>query len=299
MRKAALQMAVPLLLCVMVFNAYLAIRPFRRIQNQVALSLGSSAVQRNIARVLQDLTDMETGQRGYLLTEDGAYLQPYSEAKTRIANDLSALRAGVANRGKRERSVESELEPLIASKQAEMERTISLRQQGYRHRAFKMVATNEGRDSMEQARGLLSSLSAMESLNFDEFEKQRNASEAKALSETIFANLGVLLFAVCVLALIRYHMRGLEREAAASKELLGGRDLRLEKFTSMLSNEAGTEIRVIEENAQSLLQKYEGFLPRQGCEFAEQIKQSAAELERLRRDLIDEAPGRNVEGKAA
>jgi methyl-accepting chemotaxis protein len=76
-RKAALQLAAVVLLVLMAFNTYLAIDHLRRIQATAALSLESSSVQVGIARVRQDFTDMETGQRGYLLTDDPAYLQPY------------------------------------------------------------------------------------------------------------------------------------------------------------------------------------------------------------------------------
>jgi len=56
--------------------------------------------------VLRDLTDMETGQRGYLLTADASYLQPYSEAKARIEKDFSSIRSGLAHRPEREQSLE-------------------------------------------------------------------------------------------------------------------------------------------------------------------------------------------------
>jgi CHASE3 domain sensor protein len=101
-------------------------------------------IQTDIAGVLKDLTDMETGQRGYLLTANPAYLQPYIDAKGRIGTDIAALRVRLANWAERERSLESQLESLARSKQAEMERSISLRQQGYRHRAFMLMDSNEG-----------------------------------------------------------------------------------------------------------------------------------------------------------
>ena len=48
--------------------------------------------RRNVQR-LKDVTDMETGQRGYLLTGDPSYLQPYADAKGRIGTDFADLRA--------------------------------------------------------------------------------------------------------------------------------------------------------------------------------------------------------------
>src|SRR5712692_10829656 len=167
-RKAALQIGVPALLAFIAWNAYLAINHLKRVQRIAALTLESSTIQAKLSGVLKDLTDMETGQRGYLLTGDPAYLQPYTDAKDRIETGFVSLRAGLANR-QREQSLESQLESLARSKQAEMERTITLRQQGYRHRSFKLVGTNEGKDYMDEIRRIASSLSAAESGNFARF----------------------------------------------------------------------------------------------------------------------------------
>ena len=165
-RKAALQIGAPALLAFMAWNTYLAVNHLKQMQKIAALTLESSMIQADISGVLKDLTDMETGQRGYLLTENPSYLEPYTDAKGRIATDFSSLRSGLADREQRERSLEPELESLANSKQAEMEHSITLRQQGYRRRAFKVVDSNEGMEYMERARALLSSLSVEEANRF-------------------------------------------------------------------------------------------------------------------------------------
>src|ERR1039458_8917583 len=172
-RKAAVQIGAPVLLALMAWNAYLAVNHLKQMKKIAALTLESSMIQADISGVLKDLTDMETGQRGYLLTEDASYLQPYTEAKQRIGSDFAGLRMGLANRTERERSRESQLESLANSKQAEMERSIGLRQQGYRHRAFMLVDSNEGLEYMDRARGLLSSLSMEEASSFARFDSER------------------------------------------------------------------------------------------------------------------------------
>jgi CHASE3 domain sensor protein len=297
-RKAALQIGAPALLAFMAWNTYLAVNHLKQMQKIAALTLESSMIQGDISGVLKDLTDMETGQRGYLLTEDSSYLQPYTDAKGRIGTDFSGLRVGLANRAERERSLESQIESLANSKQAEMERSISLRQQGYRRRAFLLVGSNEGMEYMNRARGLLSSLSAAEASNFARFERERNASLSKALTETIVANLCLLVLTACLCGLIRYHGQVLEQEAAQSRQELAVRDSQLEKLTSALSNQARFKTSAIEANARLLLQNYGGFLPRQGHKYAEQIKEASAQMERLRQDLVG-SPGSNNEEKAA
>jgi CHASE3 domain sensor protein len=297
-RKAALRVGAPALLAFMATNAYLAVNHLQRMHRIAALTLESSTIQANISTVLKDLTDMETGQRGYLLTQNPSYLQPYSDAKARIAKDFASLRAGLANRLQRERSLELQLESVANAKQAEMEHSISLRQQGYRHRAFKLVESNEGMEYMDQARGLLSSLSVAENSNFARFDRERNVSLNEALRETVLAHSLLLVLMAGLLVLMRYHGQVLEQEAARSRQELAVRDLQLEKLTSALSNQARSNTSVIEANARLLLQNYGGFLPRQGHEYAEQIKEASAQMERLRQDLVGSPGSHNGEQEA-
>jgi CHASE3 domain sensor protein len=297
-RKAALQLGASALLAFIAWNAYLAVNHLKQMQRIAALTLETSMIQADISGVLKDLTDMETGQRGYLLTENPSYLQPYTDAKGRIGTDFAGLRAGLANRAERERSLESQLESLANSKQAEMERSISLRQQGYRHRAFKLVDSNEGMEYMDRARGLLSSLSVAETNTFARFDSERNTSLSKGLAETVVANSCLLVLTACLFGLIRYHAQVLEQETSQSRQELAVRDLQLERLTSVLSNQARSKTSAIEVNARLLLQNYGGFLPRQGHEYAEQIQEASAQMERLRQDLVG-SPGSNSDEKAA
>ncbi|HYW40129.1 MAG TPA: CHASE3 domain-containing protein [Terriglobales bacterium] len=297
-RRAVMQIGALALLAFMAWNAFLAVNHLKQMQKIAALTLESSMIQADVSGVLKDLTDMETGQRGYLLTEDPSYLQPYTEAKGRIGIDFAGLRVGLANRAERERSLESQLESLANSKQAEMERSISLRQQGYRHRAFMLVDSNEGMEYMDRARGLLSSLSVTETSSFARFDRERSASLSKALTETIVANSCLLVLTACLFGLIRYHGQVLEQEAAQSRQELAVRDLQLEKLMSALSNQARSNTSAIEANASLLLQNYGGFLPRQGHEYAEQIREASAQMERLRQDLVGSS-GSNSDEKAA
>jgi len=297
-RKAALQIGVPALLAFIAWNAYLAVNHLERVQKIAALTLGSSALQAKLSGVLKDLTDMETGQRGYLLTGDPAYLQPYTDAKSRIEMDFVDLRAGLSNRTQRERSLESQLESLAGSKQTEMEHSINLRQQGYRHRSFKLVDTNEGKDCMDEIRRIASSLSSAESSTFARLDGERTAALKTAFSATVISNSVLLLLAVCLFGLIRHHGRLLGEEAAQSRNALAVRDLQLEKLTSALSGQARSDIIAINTNSRLLLENYGGFLPRQGHEYAEQMKETAAQMERLRQDLVGSPPS-NGDGRAA
>jgi hypothetical protein len=118
------------------------------------------------------------------------------------------------------------------------------------------------------------------------------------LAEIIVVNSCLLVLTAGLFGLIRYHGQVLEQEAAQSRQELALRDLQLEKLTSTLSNQARSKTSAIEANARLLLENYGGFLPRQGHEYAEQIKEASAEMERLRQDLVG-SPGSHSDEKAA
>ncbi|HET9306159.1 MAG TPA: CHASE3 domain-containing protein [Candidatus Sulfotelmatobacter sp.] len=297
-RKAALQIGVPALLAFIAWNAYLTVSHLKRVQTIAGLTIESSAIQAEVSGALKDVTDMEAGQRGYLLTGNPAYLQPYADAKSRIEMDFASLRAGLLHRTQRERSLESQLESLATSKQAEMERSISLRQQGYRRRSFKLVNTDEGKGYMDEIRRIASSLSSSESSNFASLDRERSAARQRAYSATILSNFVLLVLAVCTFALIRHHERLLGEEAAQARNELAVRSLQLEKLTAALSGQARSNMVAINMNSRLLLENYGGFLPRQGHEYAEQMREAAAEMERLRQDLVS-SPSSSGNGRAA
>jgi CHASE3 domain sensor protein len=297
-RKAALQIGVPALLALIAWNAYLAVTHLKRVEKSAALTLESSALQAELSGLLKDVTDMESGQRGYLLTGDAAYLQPYSDAKSRIEMDFANLRTGLSNRTQREQLQESQLESLAKSKQAEMERSISSRQQGYRLRSFKLIDTDEGKGYMDEIRRIASSLSSSESSNFARLKGERTAALKRAFSATVISNSVLLVLAVCAFGLIRHHGRLLREEAARSRNELVVRNLQLEKLTAALSGQARSNMVALNMNSRLLLENYGGFLPRQGHAYAEQMKEAAAEMERLRQDLVG-SPSSNGNGRAA
>src|SRR5580692_1852687 len=285
-RKAALQIGIPALLALIGWNAYLAVNHLNRVQTIAALTLESSAIQAELSGVLKDMTDMETSQRGYLLTGNPAYLQPHTEAKGRIGADFMSLRTGLASRTQREQSLESRLEALARSKQAEIERSISLRQQGYRHRSFMLVDSNEGKDYVDEIRRIVSSLSAAESINYARLDTGRIAALKSVLSRTVVSNSILLVLAAGLFGLIRQHLRLLGEEGSQSRIELAARDLQLEKLTSALSGQARSNLVAMNTNSRLLLENYGDFLPRQGHEYAEQMNEAAAQMERLRQDLV-------------
>jgi len=97
------------------------------------------------------LKDAETGQRGYLLTGDLTYLEPYDAAQTQIAADFARLEAMPAF-GRGWASRVKELRRLAAEKLDELGQTVALRRSGQAGAALAVVRTNRGEHSMDAIR---------------------------------------------------------------------------------------------------------------------------------------------------
>jgi PAS domain S-box-containing protein len=110
-----------------------------------------SETQRDVERVLSTLTDAETGQRGYLLTSDPAYLKPYDAARGRLGRDLA--RVGRASLGDPERDrLISHIRKLAGLKLSELAAAVELVENGRAAAAIEWVRTNFGRQEMDAIR---------------------------------------------------------------------------------------------------------------------------------------------------
>jgi light-regulated signal transduction histidine kinase (bacteriophytochrome) len=102
----------------------------------------------------------------------------------------------------------------------------------------------------------------------------------------VFGNLCLLVAGAVFFAILRGDRKALLRETEYLTKTLETRNSQLEKLTLALANQTHSNLNSIEENAELLLQKYGGFLPREGYQYAEQIREAAAEMERLRQELL-------------
>src|SRR5690242_2003628 len=73
-------------------------------------------------RLISELKDAETGQRGYLITGDKSYLAPYNSAVSEIGATLKDLR-DLVGQDKSQQQDLSAVEPLAASKIEELQQT--------------------------------------------------------------------------------------------------------------------------------------------------------------------------------
>jgi methyl-accepting chemotaxis protein len=111
-------------------------------------------VRIELADLLSQLKDAETGQRGFLLTNEESYLEPYKTALAAIRGTVADVKKLTLDNPNQQRRLAA-ITSLIDSKLAELKQTIDLRRgQGF-DAALKVVLTNEGKTYMDQMRGVV------------------------------------------------------------------------------------------------------------------------------------------------
>jgi methyl-accepting chemotaxis protein len=161
----------------------------------------SNRVRIELANLLSELKDAETGQRGYLLTGVDSYLQPYEAALQEIGSTLADVVKLTADNPHQQRRLAS-LSPLIDAKQAELKETIELRRTQNLEAALKIVLNNSGKILMDQIRALIGEADQEE---VDLLRQRAEEAHASADMTTAIILWGGLLGSIAV-ALIGWFM---------------------------------------------------------------------------------------------
>ena len=130
------------------------------VQGNNPYSQGTAELRRFRAAVLDVLTtmqDIETGQRGYLLTNNRDYLGPYEEALRDLPQRQSRLFDLLKEEEQYKQSL-SGLRQAIDAKLAETRETIDLQRSGRITEAVEVVRNNDGKRFMNEIRIILSDL---------------------------------------------------------------------------------------------------------------------------------------------
>ena len=103
------------------------------------------------------MKDAETGQRGYLLTDNEVYLGPYNAAVEQIGHRLDTLRRLTADNPTQQERLAT-VKQRTDAKLAELKQTIDLRQSQGKAAALAVVQTDRGKQDMDAIRDQVSAM---------------------------------------------------------------------------------------------------------------------------------------------
>ena len=180
----------------------IALFSYRSHQSRVVAAAGVTESLKAVERLqvlLSTVKDAETGQRGYLLTGEQRYLEPYERARSQVqllVKDLARFQVD----DERRRHV-AEIQQVLDSKLVELQQTVDLRLRGKGDEALVIVRSDRGKDAMDRLRALVGALRELEVRDLE--LKQSEWQAAVTFSNTVnWGGSALLLFCIGAAATI-------------------------------------------------------------------------------------------------
>src|SRR5713226_4616230 len=167
-------------------------------------------VKEELSAVLRLVVDAETGQRGYLITDDPVYLVPYQEATSQIDARLARL-DNLTRNSITQRQRMYELRQLEQEELAVLQQTIQLDKEGRDLEAGQIVLSGIGKQRMDELRRVVADMEKEE----DRLLAMRAILANRGQWTIVLASLVIAVLSIVVYVLVVRVMRS----AARSKEL--------------------------------------------------------------------------------
>jgi len=193
-------------------------------------------VLEHIANLVSLLKDAETGQRGYVITGDETFLEPYRTSVVgidKVVKDLRQLTADNPNQLKRIEEIES----LIAAKLAELKQTIEIRRKGTFEETAKVIRSGEGKKFMDDIRRIADQMDQEERQLLKQRAEEVEAAANAARSTIIYGTLACLLLVTAAgvfitrslagqigMAVRHVHSSSAELQSVANQQASGARE---------------------------------------------------------------------------
>ena len=153
----------------------------------------------HVQRLLRDVLDAESGQRGYLLSDNTAYLEPYKAAVADLGQAQDQLRELYVVRPEQIATL-SRLGRTVQRKLAEMDLSIRMKNEG-QDDAWRFVLTTEvGKEQMDAIRTVAGQL-------IEESNQQTASGYAKVRRSLLLSRLGITLVAAIAFVAFWLYLR--------------------------------------------------------------------------------------------
>ena len=171
-----------------------------RTQETAELVAHTHEVQANSNRLLSLIQDIETGERGFVVTGDPAFLKPFESALKAVGEQRRKLEQLI--RDAEQKANWSALEPLIAERIVLAQRIVDLRQNAGFEAARQEVASGRGKAVMDKIRAEFAQMDAKEQTLLDQRSAAAKREASAAQRRTGFGTSLSLVLLIAVFALL-------------------------------------------------------------------------------------------------
>lgn len=241
---ASLKMAISLPLAVLAaaFLIFINEASFHQSTKAVANMEQAQQTRSAINQLVRQMLDAETGQRGYLLTGDQRYLEPYKMAVGDITQNLDRLRQLFVPQPEQLGDFD-DLSRHVSRKLAEMDLSVRMRKDGNEDGWKFVLTTDVGKEQMEAIREQTTKLSASSIIKMEQGQAQiKKALQLSRIGIATTALVGLLAFYMyliqtkALLASGQREQESLERERDLLEKQVRERTASLAELATHLQN---------------------------------------------------------------
>jgi methyl-accepting chemotaxis protein len=200
---------------------------------------------------LQALTDAETGQRGFILTGDEAYLEPYRTGISVVRQYLDDVRFLTQDNASQQRRLDT-LDPMVNQRLKSLADLLDLQKSKGPEAAKQSISTGNGKKEMDDIRNMIAEMKDEENRllkirNDDAKSSVQNANIA-IFAGTAFALVALLLIGIA----ITRNISGPLRELTVTAEQIAAGDLAVNVHTNHRRDEVGVLAQTFRRMTESL-----------------------------------------------
>ncbi|MCL4522569.1 MAG: CHASE3 domain-containing protein [Acidobacteria bacterium] len=182
-----------LALALLIFNGFISYRNTQQLIEQSDLETRSRQVLASLEALRRNLTDAETGQRGYILTGEDKFLAPYKAAVTEVPEEFATLRNLTAENAQHQQRLQR-LDDLIQQKMSGLKERIELRRTKSLEAASQAILEGPGQEIMDEIRAVVYEMRSAENEALAVREARSHASARTATVTSIAsAVVGIVL----------------------------------------------------------------------------------------------------------
>ena len=180
-----------------------------------------------MSAILGLVVDAETGQRGYLITDDPVYLEPYQAATSQIEGRLARLDNLTRNSAIQQQRIH-DLQRLEQEELALLESMIKLDREGNDQEAGKILLSGVGRERMDELRRVVADMAKEE----DRLLLVRATLAKRGQWAAVVAALAIAVLSIVVFVLVVRVLRAAARNEARARTEVEKRRLAEERLRS-------------------------------------------------------------------
>lgn len=158
-------------LFILIFIFSISYKHTMALRESTELLVHSYKIQIKLEQLLSCLKDAETGQRGYIISHDTVFLQPYNSARQQVNDTYQQFKSLIVNNTMQQNNLDS-LVILINMRFALLARSLELDADPDINKSELDANMRKGKNVMDEIRRQINQMIDLETLNFNEHQKK-------------------------------------------------------------------------------------------------------------------------------